>query len=229
MTAGLDRAYDHQHKSQRETLLWEAVGQACPLCGYEMRIGQALDLDHEVPISKGGRGGPVRITHAECNRARQDRDVVAIRARGPREIRACEICAQAYWPSYDRQRCCSRPCGVELQRRNRPSKPPKPEPKPRRCSECDATYVRHGLALTCSAECGKRRNNRLTSARIMAEYVPRPLVDLMCGECGQPFMGHGNRRYCSEDCRAQVERRRRAMQKARARLRKRTGGGHVDL
>ena len=59
-----------KHATQRRALLPYAYGQPCPLCGETMRQDQELDLDHVVPRALGGVNGPVRITHAYCNRSR---------------------------------------------------------------------------------------------------------------------------------------------------------------
>lgn len=185
----------------RESLLWEAIGLPCPLCGFLMRIGQALDLDHVVPRSRGGEGGPVRITHAQCNRSRQDREAPAIKPRGPRELRQCVICGQRYWPGYSRQRACSRPCGVELARRNRPVKEP---PKLPICSECGDPFRRRGKrgpGKTCSPQCQKDRERR----RRLERYVPTPRTLKTCRVCSKIFEppdGRSNRVLCSDRCRA---------------------------
>lgn len=53
--------------------------------------------------------------------------------------KACEMCGGHYHPTYGQQRTCSRPCGVQLQRRNRMAtgwlpkdQRPKPPPKLRK-------------------------------------------------------------------------------------------------
>ena len=57
------------HQKRRRDLLPLAYGKECPLCGCVMLEGMALELDHVVPRAMGGMDGPVRITHARCNRA----------------------------------------------------------------------------------------------------------------------------------------------------------------
>lgn len=64
------KGYSYAHRKRRAELLPYAYGTPCPLCGHEMHRGEALDLDHTVPLSLGGRGIGDRITHASCNRAR---------------------------------------------------------------------------------------------------------------------------------------------------------------
>jgi hypothetical protein len=189
--------------NRRESLLWEAIGTPCPLCGYPMRIGQALDLDHVIPQSKGGRSGPVRVTHDYCNRSRQDREAPVIKARGPRKIRTCVICGQRYWPGYSQQRACSRPCGRELARRNRPPSVRQPPELPV-CSECGMTFRRsnrRGPGKTCSPQCRKTRERR----RRLEKYVPRPQKTCTCRICGQTFEGTSRRTLCSDKCRARAK------------------------
>ena len=45
-----------------------AYGAPCPMCGYPMARGQALDLDHSIPLVASGRSVGDRIVHAKCNR-----------------------------------------------------------------------------------------------------------------------------------------------------------------
>jgi hypothetical protein len=66
-----ERGYGAAHQKRRKQLLPLAYGTPCPICGLLMLLGQALDLDHSTPISKGGTEGD-RITHAFCNRSRAD-------------------------------------------------------------------------------------------------------------------------------------------------------------
>lgn len=56
--------YGYQHQKLRRSLLAQAYGQPCPLCGLPMVPGQTLDLDH-TPDRAGYRG----IAHASCNRS----------------------------------------------------------------------------------------------------------------------------------------------------------------
>jgi hypothetical protein len=65
------RGLGWRHQQQRKALLASLVpGTRCPRCGEPMwpRV-QDLDVDHVVPRSQGGAGGPVRLAHARCNRA----------------------------------------------------------------------------------------------------------------------------------------------------------------
>lgn len=77
-----ERGYGSAHQRKRDALLPHAYGQPCPMCGRVMVYGQALDLDHTVPLALGGRDGD-RIAHARCNRSRGARVRVA-RARARR-------------------------------------------------------------------------------------------------------------------------------------------------
>ncbi len=83
-----NRVYDHYHRKMRTALLPDAYGTACPLCGEVMLESQPLDLDHTIPVVHGGGRGPVRITHATCNRsqgARLRRPTVKATSRPSRE------------------------------------------------------------------------------------------------------------------------------------------------
>jgi hypothetical protein len=67
-TSSTARGYTSRHRATRRRLLPHAYGKPCPLCGELMLKGQALDLDHSVPLIEGGTKGD-RITHASCNRS----------------------------------------------------------------------------------------------------------------------------------------------------------------
>jgi hypothetical protein len=58
------------HQRAREAALRALhPGTPCPYCLLPMWPGvQDLDLDHLIPRSAGGAGGPVRLAHASCNR-----------------------------------------------------------------------------------------------------------------------------------------------------------------
>jgi hypothetical protein len=65
-----EKGLGYAHQRLRRTLLATLVpGSRCPRCGEPMwpRF-QALDLDHAVPRSQGGAGGPSRLCHSTCNR-----------------------------------------------------------------------------------------------------------------------------------------------------------------
>lgn len=62
------RGYGYAHQQLRKRLLPLAYGTLCPRCHQPMLKGQALDLDHEVPLALGG-GGRSRMAHRYCNRA----------------------------------------------------------------------------------------------------------------------------------------------------------------
>ena len=65
-----ERGYDAEHKERRRVMLRFAVGLPCPLCGSLMQEGEALDLDHTVPLSVDPRSKGDRVVHASCNRSR---------------------------------------------------------------------------------------------------------------------------------------------------------------
>jgi hypothetical protein len=65
-----EKGLGYAHQRLRKALLSSLVpGSRCPRCGEAMLPHiQALDLDHAVPRSQGGAGGPSRLAHASCNR-----------------------------------------------------------------------------------------------------------------------------------------------------------------
>lgn len=67
--ARTSRTYSTAQRKTRAALLPYAYGTACPICGRPMLRGQALDLDHSVPVAYGNTGAGDRITHASCNRS----------------------------------------------------------------------------------------------------------------------------------------------------------------
>lgn len=162
-------AYGSLHQRTRDELLPSAIGQACQVCGYEMRIGQALHLDHTDPEAKR-RGEPGdRIIHAQCNQERR-----GLKGKGSR-YRDCPICGSPYHANYARQRTCSQVCGIELRRRNAP--PPKPRPVPAQtCVECGSEFrPRNGIQKTCGPACA--------SARIARHK--QPPESAACVRCGR--------------------------------------------
>lgn len=60
------RGYGAAHRKRRAALLPFALGNPCELCGELMMNGQKLDLDHSIPLSRGGFVGD-RIVHHRCN------------------------------------------------------------------------------------------------------------------------------------------------------------------
>jgi 5-methylcytosine-specific restriction endonuclease McrA len=65
------RGYGKAHRAMRARLLPMAYGTLCPLrCGYLMLPGQALELDHSVPLALNPNSVGDRIVHASCNRKR---------------------------------------------------------------------------------------------------------------------------------------------------------------
>lgn len=65
-----ERGYGSQHQRLRRAMLHDAIGLLCPLCGSLMLAGEALDLDHVVPLSVDASSRDVRVVHASCNRSR---------------------------------------------------------------------------------------------------------------------------------------------------------------
>jgi hypothetical protein len=63
------RTYTTAQRKTRARLLPRAYHTACPICAMTMLPGQALDLDHTLPVVLGGTGAGDRITHATCNRS----------------------------------------------------------------------------------------------------------------------------------------------------------------
>jgi 5-methylcytosine-specific restriction endonuclease McrA len=68
MPTTTERGYGYAHKQRRAALLPLAYGTPCPICQRIMQKGDALDLDHSVPLAEGGRRGD-RIVCARCNRS----------------------------------------------------------------------------------------------------------------------------------------------------------------
>jgi 5-methylcytosine-specific restriction endonuclease McrA len=66
------RGLGHTHqKARAAAVIALQDGQPCPRCGRPMWRSQAryLDLDHIIPRSMGGTGGPAVLAHRWCNRA----------------------------------------------------------------------------------------------------------------------------------------------------------------
>ena len=64
------RGYGREHQERRRMLIANAVGLPCALCGSLMLHGEALDLDHSVPLSVDPSSKGDRVVHASCNRSR---------------------------------------------------------------------------------------------------------------------------------------------------------------
>ena len=65
-----DRGYNKAHVAERKRKLPAAYGQICKLCHRVMVEGEAVELDHILPVRLHGPGGPTRIVHARCNSKR---------------------------------------------------------------------------------------------------------------------------------------------------------------
>jgi 5-methylcytosine-specific restriction endonuclease McrA len=65
--------YGKEHRKVRKAKLPYAIGETCAYCGRVMRDGEALDLDHSLPLALGGSGAGDRMVHASCNRAAGNR------------------------------------------------------------------------------------------------------------------------------------------------------------
>lgn len=65
------RGYDSQHRATRAALLPRFIGLPCAICGDIMQAGDALDLDHTVPLMDDPASKGDRIVHAGCNRGRR--------------------------------------------------------------------------------------------------------------------------------------------------------------
>jgi hypothetical protein len=77
---------------------------------------------------------------------------------GVRRMRACEICAAEYQPTYGDQRTCGRTCGVKLKNRQRLAKPISPKVHQRNCDECGSPFVTTSSRQKfCSAACSRKR------------------------------------------------------------------------
>jgi len=62
--------YGNEHQKQRRIAIDNLIdGTLCFRCGRPMYKRQSLDLDHVVPIARGGLNGPTRLTHSVCNRS----------------------------------------------------------------------------------------------------------------------------------------------------------------
>lgn len=56
-------------------------GMVCSICGEFIRRHQGFNLDHEIPISRGGRRGKInkRIVHVICNAVKGSRYPFSLR------------------------------------------------------------------------------------------------------------------------------------------------------
>lgn len=148
------RGYGAAHQAERRRLEpIVALGLTdCWRCGERIEIGAPWDLGHDDQDRSKYRGPE----HRRCNRAtkgRQPNGLPSLRtgSGGRGAERPCEVCALAYRPSYSGQRTCGRACGVELRRRNKPSRsiPPKPAPQ---CLDCAHPIKQGKRCKNCSTE-----------------------------------------------------------------------------
>ena len=98
----------------------------------------------------------------------------------------------------------------------------------RKCAhpECDTLLSMYNPTKYCSAHVQLARSRRRGEAR--------PIREVACAHCGASFQtGNPNRRFCSDRCRmASFARRKRAAQRAEARLRRQEAQGtaqHEEL
>ena len=82
--------YRKPHQEMRAALLSRLrPGAPCGRCGEPMwPQRQRLELDHVVPVTLGGAGGPKRLTHAWCNR-RGGGEVKTVMLRVARSCPSC--------------------------------------------------------------------------------------------------------------------------------------------
>lgn len=60
------KTYAHQ-QARKDALTAMVDGTPCPYCHRPMHIWQRLQLDHAIPVAKGGSSGPTRLAHGKCN------------------------------------------------------------------------------------------------------------------------------------------------------------------
>jgi len=71
--------WPHQ-RARAQALEAFVPGTLCRYCRRPMHRWQGLDLDHLIPRSMGGIGGPTMLAHARCNRGQGAR-IANARAR----------------------------------------------------------------------------------------------------------------------------------------------------
>lgn len=62
-----EQGLGHAHQ-QRRAAMPAPNGDPCPYCTEPMWPDDDLDADHVIPRAKGGAAGPLRWSHARCNR-----------------------------------------------------------------------------------------------------------------------------------------------------------------
>lgn len=91
----------------------------------------------------------------------------------------CEICEASYRPAYTGQRTCGRVCGLRLKREITGSYPAESVVGSRiwirNCDQCKRLFTaRRYNQVTCCRDCGRARQNRLTSETLTKRYHSDP-------------------------------------------------------
>lgn len=119
----------------------------------------------------------------------------------------CEVCGVAFARrtrgTGDSNRCCSRDCGFELQRRERRAarddrlsalKAMRRAARQRTCESCGADFEAQPTAKYCSTSCANRAHGLARA---------QPAATRTCVECQTQFTpsyGDKRRKYCSDGC-----------------------------
>lgn len=80
--AAVDEAwFEYKHKGRREGIslklrfkVFKRDYYSCQICGKDVKDGIKLEIDHKVPVSKGGKSTPSNLWTLcfECNRGKRD-------------------------------------------------------------------------------------------------------------------------------------------------------------
>jgi 5-methylcytosine-specific restriction endonuclease McrA len=73
-------AYDSVYERERKAML--ATATHCVLCGGSPYPGNPLTADHVIPITMGGKHGPLQPAHSKCNTSKGGARQHRRRARG---------------------------------------------------------------------------------------------------------------------------------------------------